>query len=58
MKYSIYFLFLSMVCALSACTYSVTLVHTEGTASDVVDDTENIKADVSPTLSVPVSPLP
>lgn len=41
---------------LSACTYTITLVHTEGTASDVVDDTSSAKADVSPAVSLPKLP--
>ena len=41
---------------LSGCTYSITMVHTQGEASDVVDET----ATNSPSthLSVPVSVIP
>ena len=42
---------------LTACTYSVNLVHTEGSASDVVDDTQSASPNVSPTLDVPLSSL-
>ncbi len=38
---------------LTACTYSISLVHTEGTAQDVIDTQQDAKADVSPTVSIP-----
>lgn len=49
------FLIVIMI-ALAACTYSITMIHTEGSASDVVDDTDT----VSPTTSVtlPVGAIP
>ena len=40
---------------LTSCTYSINMVHTEGTASDVVDETQSPKADVDATASVPIS---
>ena len=40
---------------LTGCTYSVNLVHTEGSASDVVDETQSPTADVTATASVPIS---
>ncbi len=48
---SIFFI-LSM---LPSCTSSITMVHTEGKASDVVDETETNKANVS--LSVPIEEI-
>lgn len=42
---------------MTSCTYTITLVNTEGMASDVVDETSTAKADVSPTLSIPASLL-
>lgn len=44
---------LAMLTILFGCTYSITQVHTEGSASDVVDDTQT--NDVDPTISVPAS---
>ena len=41
---------------LHACTYSITMVHTEGTASDVVDETATNTPNVSPTIKIPVVP--
>lgn len=46
------------ICAMifSACTYNVSMVHTEGTASDVIDETTSNEPNVSPNISIP-SPL-
>lgn len=41
-------LFGMCVCYLSSCNFSVNVVHTEGQASDVVDDAES--ATLSPVL--------
>lgn len=38
------------------CTYSVNVVHTQGTASDVVDETDSVTPNTS--LSVPISAIP
>lgn len=39
--------------ALSSCTISISQVHTEGQASDVIDENQKADADVSPTFSLP-----
>ncbi len=44
----------SMGLVLSACTYSITMVHTQGTADDVVDETQSNTPDIKPSLSIPV----
>ena len=36
----------------SSCTISVTMVHTEGVASDVVDETQQPTNDVKPDIKV------
>lgn len=41
---------------LSGCTYSITMVHTEGQAQDVVDETATNTPSTS--VSVPVSVVP
>ncbi len=41
------------VASLVACTYSVNLVHTEGEAEDVVDETQRADADIKPNLTIP-----
>jgi len=53
MKYAL----ISILALLSSCTYSITMVHTEGTASDVVDEQQTPSTTVSPNLTVPVKPL-
>lgn len=39
----------------SSCTYTVSLVHTQGEASDVIDETSSASAKVDPTLTIPAS---
>lgn len=40
---------------LTSCTYSITMVHTEGQATDVVDETASNtpSTSVSPNISIP-----
>ena len=40
---------------LQSCTYSVTIVHTQGTASDVVDEEQTPSADID--ADIKVSPV-
>lgn len=47
--FSLFFLFHS-------CTYSITMVHTEGSATDVVDETATNTPNVSPTITLPMIP--
>jgi len=44
------------IISLNACTYSITMVHTQGSATDVVDETatNTPSTTVSPTVSVPL----
>jgi hypothetical protein len=51
-------LFLLSILLFTGCTYSITMVHTTGTADDVVDETDTTKAVISPTLSIPASVIP
>lgn len=51
------YLILSLLAMLTSCTYTITMVHTEGTASDVVDETSTSTPTVSPTLTIPASVL-
>lgn len=46
------YILISVLFLCSACTYSISQIHTEGTASDVLDEND------TPTLSVPVSVVP
>lgn len=40
---------------LSSCTYSITMVHTEGEATDVIDETTTPSTNISPNLSIPTA---
>lgn len=44
-----------VIALLSSCTYSITMVHTEGTATDVVDTDQRADPDVSPEITIPAS---
>lgn len=50
------YLLIGMLGLLSSCTYAITMVHTEGQATDVVDSEQ--RADPQTSVSVPISPLP
>lgn len=41
---------------LTSCTYSITMVHTEGQATDVVDETATNTPSTS--LNIPISAIP
>jgi len=51
------YILLCLALFLSGCSYSINQIHTEGTASDVVDDTLNQNPNISPNLSLPMRPL-
>ncbi len=38
---------------IAGCTYSVTLAHTQGVASDLIDETQSAQADVKPNIEIP-----
>ena len=38
---------------LTSCTYSINMVHTQGEAKDVVDETQAAEPNISPNLNVP-----
>jgi hypothetical protein len=47
------FVLLALACLMTSCTYNISMVHTEGTASDVIDETSANTPTVSPTISIP-----
>jgi hypothetical protein len=49
------FFIISLMLLLTSCTYSITMVHTEGTATDVVDETAT--ATPATTVSIPATSL-
>jgi hypothetical protein len=44
--------------SLSSCTYTISMAHTEGTATDTIDDTSSPRADVTATATIPASVIP
>jgi hypothetical protein len=44
--------FLALLCA--GCTYSISLVHTEGQASDIIDENQTANPNISPNLNIPL----
>jgi hypothetical protein len=44
-------LVLSLCCTLCSCTYSIGIVHTEGTAADVIDETSTNHPKISPVIT-------
>lgn len=46
---------ISMMLLITGCNYSVSLAHTQGQASDVIDDTATASPTVSPSLTIPAS---
>ncbi len=48
---------LALTIVLSSCTYNISMAHTEGTATDVIDDTQSNTPDVAPVLNIPAAVL-
>lgn len=46
-----------MTIIMTGCTYSITMVHTEGQASDVVDEQQTPSTSITPTVSIPAAAL-
>lgn len=44
-----------LVVVVSGCTYSINNVQTEGKASDVVDETDNVEPNISPNIELPLN---
>jgi hypothetical protein len=47
---------LAILTCLTACTYNVSMAHTQGTATDTIDDTASNTPNVSPNVTVPLTP--
>lgn len=43
-----------MLLLLTGCTYSINMVHTQGQASDVVDETQSNQPDIKSVLEMPI----
>jgi hypothetical protein len=48
-----YYALISLTLLLTGCTYSISMVHTQGTAEDVIDTNQRADGDVSPTVDLP-----
>lgn len=48
-----YFLTLAMLFTMTACNYTVSMSHSEGQATDVIDSNPKADGDFSPTLEAP-----
>lgn len=47
-------IYIILMAILSGCTYSITMVHTQGVASDVVDEVQSAEPDIKADLSLPL----
>lgn len=56
MKLSEILLILALSATLTCCTYTISMVHTEGQASDVIDETNANTPNISPTITATAIP--
>ena len=47
------YLLICMVICLTGCTYSINMLHTEGSATDMIDENQAASPNISPTVSIP-----
>lgn len=38
---------------LNGCTYSINMIHSSGTATDLIDENQKADADIKPNLNIP-----
>lgn len=50
------FVLMFFACSITACTYNISMAHTSGTAEDVIDDNASNNPNLSPTVTVPMTP--
>lgn len=48
-----YLITLSLLLLLTSCNYTVSMSHSEGKATDVIDNNSQADADISPELDLP-----
>lgn len=53
----IFFVITACFLCLTSCTYNISMAHTEGFATDTIDDTASNTPDVSPEISIPATAL-
>lgn len=56
MKKCLFTLFMLSVLCLSSCTYTISMVQSDGESTDAVDATSDPDPVISPTVTVPVTP--
>jgi hypothetical protein len=44
---------LGIVLVLAACTFSINMVHTKGSASDVIEESSSASPDIKPVIEIP-----
>ncbi len=49
--------YLPLLLLLSSCSFNISMAHTEGTATDTIDDTQKTDAVVSPKVTIPVKAI-
>jgi hypothetical protein len=50
-------IYISLLLLLSSCTtYSVTMVHSEGSSSDMFDEQQTPSTTVNPNIMIPITP--
>lgn len=47
---------LTLFC-LTSCTYTITMVHTQGHATDIVDEVATTSPDISPEVTIPMKAI-
>lgn len=48
-------IFITWPLFLTSCTYTINMVHSEGEASDVIDEQASATADIKPNVNIPAS---
>ena len=56
MKIFIFSTAIFFITCLSSCSYNISMAHTEGMATDVIDDAASNTPDISPTVTIPMTP--
>lgn len=46
-------LFFPLLIFLNACTYSINMIHSEGSATDLIDENQTAQPDIKPNISIP-----
>lgn len=47
------YLYMGLYLLLSGCTYSINMIHSQGSATDLIDENQKADADIRPNITVP-----